>query len=149
MNENPQNYDERNASAELFQLFRQFQESKRQKSTGFLDEVWPLGDDFIDLPRFQIFHLSQSAEQFIQAGKAAVVILAGGMGSRLGRLEPKGTFPITPVTGKSLFQVHAEKISVLRRHYGVNLPAYIMTNRGSHEPTIKYFRDIRWFGLPE
>lgn len=149
MNENPQNYDERNASAELFRLFRQFQESKCRKSVGFLDEVWPLGDDFIELPRFQIFHLSQRAEQFIRAGKAAVVILAGGMGSRLGRQEPKGTFPITPVTGKSLFQVHAEKIAVLRRHYGVNLPTYIMTNRVSHEPTIEYFRENRWFGLPE
>ena len=149
MNENPQNHDERSAGAELFQLFRQFQESKRRKSAGVLDEVWPLGDDFIELPRFQIFHLSQRAGQFIQAGKTAVVILAGGMGSRLGRQEPKGTFPITPVTGKSLFQVHAEKIAVLRRHYGVNLPTYIMTNRVSHEPTIEYFRENRWFGLPE
>lgn len=146
MNENPQNYDKRSASAELF---RQFQESGSRKTAGILDEVWPLGDDFIDLPRFQIFHLSPRAEQFIRAGKAGVVILAGGMGSRLGRLEPKGTFPITPVTGKSLFQVHAEKIAVLRRHYGVNLPTYIMTNRVSHEPTIEYFRENRWFGLPE
>ncbi|MBQ6108236.1 MAG: UTP--glucose-1-phosphate uridylyltransferase, partial [Thermoguttaceae bacterium] len=84
-----------------------------------------------------------------RAGKAGIVILAGGMGSRLGRLEPKGTFPITPVTGKSLFQVHTEKIAVLRRHYGVNIPTYIMTNRVSHEPTVEYFRENQWFGLPE
>ena len=149
MNENPQNYDERNASAELFRLFRQFQESGNRNRAGVLNGIWPLGDDFIDLPRFQVFHLSQRAEQFIRAGKAALVILAGGMGSRLGRQEPKGTFPITPVTGKSLFQVHAEKIAVLRRHYGVNLPTYIMTNRVSHEPTVEYFSENRWFGLPE
>ena len=146
MNENPQNYEERSVTTEIF---RQFQESKRQKTAGFSNEIWPLGDDFIDLPRFQFFHLSSKAEQFIRAGKVAVVILAGGMGSRLGRLEPKGTFPITPVTGKSLFQVHVEKIAALRQHYGVNFPTYIMTNRVTHEPTIEYFRENRWFGLEE
>lgn len=146
MNENPQNYDDRDGNVEMF---RQFQESRTPKKDVGLDDVWPLGDDFIDLPRFQIFHLSQKSEEFIRAGKTGIVILAGGMGSRLGRLEPKGTFPIMPVTGKSLFQVHSEKIAVLRQYYGADIRTYIMTNRVSHEPTIEYFRENRWFGLSE
>jgi len=146
MNEIVQNFSDSDLSLELF---RQFQESRSRKTTSFQNEIWPLGNDFRELPRFQLFGLSESAREYITSGKAGVVILAGGMGSRLGRLEPKGTFPITPVTGKSLFQVHVEKIVVLRRYYGVNLRTYIMTNRISHAPTIDFFRENQWFGLSE
>ncbi len=44
------------------------------------------------------------------AGRVAVVLVAGGQGSRLGFEHPKGMFPIGPVTGASLFQIHAERI---------------------------------------
>ena len=51
----------------------------------------------------------------LQRGRVAVVLVAGGQGSRLGSDLPKGCFPITPITGKSLYQVHAEKVLALGR----------------------------------
>src|SRR5207247_250796 len=52
----------------------------------------------------------------LKAGQVAVVIVAGGQGTRLGFDGPKGTFSIGPVTGASLFQILSEKIlSLIRR----------------------------------
>jgi UDP-N-acetylglucosamine/UDP-N-acetylgalactosamine diphosphorylase len=51
-------------------------------------------------------------------GRVAVFTAAGGQGTRLGFEGPKGTFSVTPVKGKSLFQVFAEKIRYAEKRYG-------------------------------
>ena len=43
----------------------------------------------------------------ISAGRVAAFTVAGGQGTRLGYDGPKGTYPVTPVTKKTLFQVFA------------------------------------------
>jgi UDP-N-acetylglucosamine pyrophosphorylase len=43
--------------------------------------------------------------EVIAKGEVGLVILAGGMGSRLKWNKPKGTFPISNVLKKSLFQI--------------------------------------------
>jgi UDP-N-acetylglucosamine/UDP-N-acetylgalactosamine diphosphorylase len=57
-------------------------------------------------------------------------------------------YPIGPVTQKSLFQIHAEKVLALRRRYGKAIPFLIMTSPATHEETESFFRDHRFFGLP-
>ena len=54
----------------------------------------------------------------LAAGEVAVVIVAGGQGTRLGFDGPKGCYPIGPVTDRSLFQIHAEKVVALGRRHG-------------------------------
>ena len=41
--------------------------------------------------------------ELLSAGKVAALTVAGGQGSRLGFDGPKGTYPIAPVSGKTLF----------------------------------------------
>lgn len=45
-------------------------------------------------------------EEALARGEVAVVLVAGGRGSRLGFEHPKGMFGIGPVSGKSLFAFH-------------------------------------------
>ena len=66
-------------------------------------------------------------EEALRRGEVAVLMVAGGQGSRLGFEHPKGMFAIGPVSNNSLFQIHAEKVLALRRRYGRDLPAILVT----------------------
>jgi len=88
-----------------------------------------------------------AGEEHARAGKVAAFVVAGGQGSRLGYEGPKGKFPVGPVSGKTLFQIHAEKVLKYSRKYGASIPFLVMTSRANHDETEAYFRDNRWFGL--
>jgi UDP-N-acetylglucosamine/UDP-N-acetylgalactosamine diphosphorylase len=89
----------------------------------------------------------ERGEALLDAGRVAVVIVAGGQGTRLGFDGPKGTFPIGPVSGASLFQVHAEKVVALSRRHGTLVPLYIMTSPENDAATRAFFREHGNFGL--
>ena len=65
----------------------------------------------------------------------------------MGYQGPKGTVPVGAVSGKSLFQLHAEKILAISRRYGAVMPFYIMTSETNDEHTKQFFRDNDHFGL--
>ena len=86
-------------------------------------------------------------EAELRAGKVAVLLVAGGQGSRLGYEGPKGAYSIGPVTGRPLFYFHARKIVGLCRRYGVRIPFYIMTSDANDEATRAHFEENAYFGL--
>ncbi|MFI5337054.1 MAG: UTP--glucose-1-phosphate uridylyltransferase [Opitutales bacterium] len=88
-----------------------------------------------------------AGEAALRAGRVAAFTVAGGQGTRLGYDSPKGTFAVTPVRGRSLFQVFAEKISAAGRRYGRPLHWFIMTSHANHEATAAYFGAHKFFGL--
>ncbi len=94
------------------------------------------------------FREAESAgEAHIRKGKVAAFLVAGGQGSRLGFDGPKGKFPVGPVSGKTLFHFHAEKIRASEKKYGVRIPFLIMTSRDNHDETEAFFRSEHFFGL--
>jgi UDP-N-acetylglucosamine/UDP-N-acetylgalactosamine diphosphorylase len=82
-------------------------------------------------------------------GKVAAVLVAGGQGTRLGHPGPKGTYDIGLPSGKSLFQLQAERLLNLGRKAGKIIPWYIMTSADNHAATTEYFRSHRYFGYPD
>jgi len=86
-------------------------------------------------------------EQLLGEGKVCAFLVAGGQATRMGYPGPKGTVPIGPVSGKSLFQLHAEKILATGRRYGVRIPWYIMTSETNDEATRRFLREHDHFGL--
>ncbi|MGB4267572.1 MAG: UTP--glucose-1-phosphate uridylyltransferase [Spirochaetota bacterium] len=89
----------------------------------------------------------QKGIDIIKRRKVAAFVVAGGQGSRLGFDGPKGIFPIGPVSGKSLFQIHAEKIKAFENKYDVCIPWCIMTSDANHSATVEYFEKNNFFNL--
>jgi UDP-N-acetylglucosamine/UDP-N-acetylgalactosamine diphosphorylase len=88
-----------------------------------------------------------AGEAALRQGRVAAFTVAGGQGTRLGYDGPKGTFPVTPVKHKPMFQVFAEKILAAGRRYGRPLHWFIMTSHANHEATGTFFQEHRYFGI--
>ncbi|OYW16892.1 MAG: hypothetical protein B7Z55_13630, partial [Planctomycetales bacterium 12-60-4] len=87
-------------------------------------------------------------ESWLCAGKVGVVVVAGGQGTRLGSSEPKGMFPIGPLSGKSLFQWFCEQLRARREHSGQPIPYAVMTSDATHDDTAAFLATHDDFGLP-
>ena len=84
----------------------------------------------------------------IEEGKYAVVTMAGGQGTRLGYIAPKGTFKIGGGVDKSLFEALSDTIKEAKAKYKACIPWYIMTSRENNNATEKFFEKNDFFGLP-
>lgn len=90
----------------------------------------------------------RAGEEALRAGRVATLLVAGGQGTRLGFDGPKGAFPIGAVTGKTLYQLHAERLVALGRRYGRTPPLYLMTSDANHEATCEQLEAASYYGLP-
>ncbi|MBS1238360.1 MAG: UDP-N-acetylglucosamine/UDP-N-acetylgalactosamine diphosphorylase [Deltaproteobacteria bacterium] len=88
-----------------------------------------------------------AGETLLRDGKVAVLIVAGGQGSRLGFEGPKGIYKISPIQQKSLFQLFSEQIKALSKRYNTSIPLIIMTSEENHDDTIQFFESKDYFGL--
>jgi UDP-N-acetylglucosamine/UDP-N-acetylgalactosamine diphosphorylase len=89
----------------------------------------------------------EAGEEALRAGRVGLLLVAGGQGTRLGFDGPKGAYPVGPLTGKTLFEYHADKIHNLQNRYGCTLPWYIMVSEANAEATKSFFEEHDYFGL--
>lgn len=89
----------------------------------------------------------QSGEALLAQGKVGCLILAGGQGSRLRADVPKGTISVSPIQGKSLFQIFCERVKAASEWYKQPLPLCVMTSPLNHRQTIHFFQEHSNFGL--
>ena len=83
----------------------------------------------------------------LRQGRVAAFTVAGGQGTRLGFPGPKGTFPVSPLKQKTLFQIFAEKIKAAGLRAGRPLHWFLMTSHANHEETEHFFVTNKYFGL--
>ncbi|KAK7403040.1 UDP-N-acetylglucosamine pyrophosphorylase [Neonectria punicea] len=98
----------------------------------------------------------ESGLDLISKQQVAVVLMAGGQGTRLGSSAPKGCYNIGLPSKKSLFQIQAERIRKVqelasKKSAGSSavVPWYVMTSGPTRGPTEKFFKENNYFGLSE
>lgn len=94
---------------------------------------------FVTKDELDVEALKSLANSSINDGKVAVLLMAGGQGTRLGYDGPKGTFKFDDV---SLFELQARQISKYN-----NVHWYIMTSDINHDGTLKFFEENNYFNL--
>ena len=88
----------------------------------------------------------QCGINLIQSNKVAILILAGGSGTRLDFDLPKGMFVCDNIN-KSLFQIHIENLIKIQKANNAKIPLVIMTSDVTHDETISYFKNNNNFGV--
>jgi UDP-N-acetylglucosamine/UDP-N-acetylgalactosamine diphosphorylase len=131
--------------------------SIRSMQSMLAEESVVASDDTIEpSPVVELAELDQrSADEGLDAiggeslarGDVGVVLVAGGQGSRLGFDGPKGAYLLAPVSGASLFEIHARKILALEAKYGAEIPFYVMTSKLNDAQTREFFAENGNFGL--
>lgn len=82
----------------------------------------------------------------IRAGKVGAVLLAGGMGTRLGSDAPKGMFDVGLTKPVYIFERLIDNTMEVVKQSGAWIPFYIMTSDKNHEATVRFFQEHDYFG---
>jgi UDP-N-acetylglucosamine/UDP-N-acetylgalactosamine diphosphorylase len=89
-----------------------------------------------------------AGNQLLADGKVAMILAAGGQGTRLGFDQPKGMFPVGPISNRTLFQILMEQVLARSQYFGKPIGLYIMTSPATHAATIRFLKDNKNFGMP-
>lgn len=82
----------------------------------------------------------------IREGKVAAVLLAGGMGTRLGSDDPKGVYNIGITKDVFIFQRLVENLLDVVHESGTWIDLYVMTSEKNDEKTRAFFAEKQYFG---
>ncbi|MCR4674781.1 MAG: UDPGP type 1 family protein [Lachnospiraceae bacterium] len=112
-------------------------------------EITPLG-------AVEIKEIEERREEFVEEGlkairegKVGAILLAGGMGTRLGFDQPKGTYSIGETRDLSIFECLINNLLKVTDMAQAYVPLYVMTSEKNHEATVKFFEEKNYFGYPE
>jgi len=132
-------------------LVRAFREAREQADrVGREARIEP--PDVIELPEHggdaaRRERARERGERMLREGRVAALVVAGGQGTRLGFDGPKGAYPLGPVTDRTLYEIHAQKVRGLARRYRSRVPLYVMTSDATDAATREHFERHDRFGL--
>lgn len=105
------------------------------------------------LASMQLDEIAAHREEFtaagleaIRAGKVGAVLLAGGMGTRLGSDDPKGVYNIGITRKLYIFQCLINNLMDVVKQAGVWIHLFVMTSDKNHEATVKFLTEHDFFG---
>ena len=111
-------------------------------------ELSPLGAVEIDEINRRKAEFDEAGYVAIRQGKVAALLLAGGMGTRLGLDKPKGELNVGIDRELYLFQCLINNLMDVTGEAGVSIPLYIMTSEKNNDETIRFFEEHNYFGYP-
>lgn len=97
----------------------------------------------IDMGRERFERIGMEA---VKAGKLGAVLLAGGMGTRLGSDAPKGMYDIGISKPMYIFQRLIENLMKVVEKAGNYIQLFVMTSEKNHDATVGFFKEHDYFG---
>ncbi|SGZ40242.1 related to UDP-N-acetylglucosamine pyrophosphorylase [Hanseniaspora guilliermondii] len=85
--------------------------------------------------------------------EVAIILMAGGQGTRLGSKDPKGLYDIKLEKYKSLFEIQLKSVLHLQKkihdkyNKNIDIPFYIMTSPATYQKTHDFLNENEFFGL--
>lgn len=108
---------------------------------------------FTPPPAVSLAEIEKNRAQYTEAGlkaikngEVAAVLLAGGMGTRLGFDLPKGCYNVGLTHELFIFQCLINNLMDVVRVAGVYVPLYIMTSEKNDAATQAFFQEHNYFG---
>ena len=129
-----------------FSIFDVLKEKESDGKEGMITPTEVLTLDTIKDYEFAYKVLGETA---IQKGQLALVMLAGGQGTRLGFDGPKGTYNIGLTRDLYIFECQVKTILTVVRTLGRWIHLYIMTSDKNYEATTSFFAEHKNFGYKE
>ncbi len=92
---------------------------------------------------------TQKGLEAIRANKVGAVLLAGGMGTRLGSDAPKGVYNIGVTKDLYIFECLIRNLMRVTSQAGNWIYLFVMTSDKNHEATVSFFEEHDYFGYPK
>ncbi len=114
----------------------------KEKPRGVITPIKAMTLDEINANREEF---TKTGLETIRAGKAGAVLLAGGMGTRLGSDNPKGMYDIGITKPVYIFQRIIRNLLDVVDMAGTWIHLFIMTSDKNHESTTAFFKEQDYF----
>lgn len=146
-------YDEL-SEAEQAALLEQIQVSDMEiiDSCRHQEELLPRGV-ITPLAAMQLPEIQANRESFtaagleaIRGGKVGAVLLAGGMGTRLGSDDPKGVYNVGITRKLYIFECLIHNLLEVVRQADAWIHLFVMTSDKNHDTTVRFLTEHEFFG---
>ena len=111
---------------------------------------------FSPLEAMQYTEIEKRKEEFydvgiktLKEGKVAALLLAGGMGTRLGADGPKGVYDIGITKPLYIFECLINNLMKVVKETGRWIHLFVMTSEKNHDATVQFFKEKDYFGYNE
>ena len=118
----------------------------KDNTTNVKGKITPLAAMQLDQIEKERERYTATGLDAIRQGKVAAVLLAGGMGTRLGSDEPKGMYDIGITREVYIFQRLVENMLDVVRQADAWFHLFVMTSDKNHEMTVEFFEEKNYFG---
>ena len=129
-----------------FSVLNKIGSNEEESSTGTITPIRAL--------RLQEIHANEDKYRetglsAIRSGKVGAVLLAGGMGTRLGSDNPKGMYDIGVTKPMYIFERLICNLMDVVRESGEFIHLFVMTSDKNHTATTTFFNEQNFFGYKE